>query len=132
MSNIDRSNQTDSPSLYIGEFRSGTGRARQIPASKKRYVIGEHAIRVRGTPESNPLYDAFESNTIHPQRQIQNNFRPITPPRTTPSSFIQNFPDNLENTYDKPRSFGLDNGQRQHRNPQRQHPSRYQKKVGEN
>ena len=33
MSNIDRANQSDSPSLSVGEFRSGTGRARQTPGN---------------------------------------------------------------------------------------------------
>jgi hypothetical protein len=31
MHNVDRTNQADSPSLSIGEFRTGTGRARQTP-----------------------------------------------------------------------------------------------------
>ncbi len=96
-------------------------------ASKQKNVLGEHSIRVRGTPESNPLYDAFESNTIFPQRQPQNNFRPITPPR-----FIQNLPDDLENAYDKPRSYGLDNEPKKQTNTRRQHPNRNRKAVGEN
>jgi hypothetical protein len=31
MSNVDSINQADSPSLSIGVFRTGTGRARQTP-----------------------------------------------------------------------------------------------------
>jgi hypothetical protein len=100
-------------------------------ASKPKYAPGEHTIRVRGTPESNPLYDAFESDIILPQRQTHNNFRPITPPTSTPR-FIQNLPDNIDSTYDKPRSFDLDNERKQHKNSQRQHPARHRRTVGEN
>ncbi len=39
MSNVDRINQADSPSLSIGEFRTGTGRARQTPG--KIYISDE-------------------------------------------------------------------------------------------
>jgi hypothetical protein len=39
MSNVDRINQADSPSLSIGEFRTGTGRARQTPG--KKYISDE-------------------------------------------------------------------------------------------
>lgn len=35
MSNIDRTYQTDSPSLSIGEFYTGTGRARQAAGKEK-------------------------------------------------------------------------------------------------
>lgn len=39
MSNFDSNNQNDSPSLSIGEFRTGTGRARQqTPGKIKLYT----------------------------------------------------------------------------------------------
>jgi hypothetical protein len=101
-------------------------------ASKQRYVRDEHPIRVRGTPEYNPLYDTFESDNNIPQRKMQNNFRPITPP--PPPRFIQNSQDDVESAYDKPRLYRIDNEQqqqRQHTNGKRQHRSGSQKKVGE-
>lgn len=97
-------------------------------ASKQKYVHDEHPLRVRGTPEYNPLYDAFQSDIIPPQRQTQSDFRPITPP---PPRFIQHFHDDIECTYDKPRSYRHDNNQKQHTHGQRQHSSHTQKKVGE-
>jgi len=52
MSNVNRTNQDDSPSLSIGEFRTGTGRARQTPGNtyaleeekKKKNLICETLI----------------------------------------------------------------------------------------
>lgn len=49
MSNIDRFNQTDSPSLSVGEFRSGTGRARQTP--------GKNDVQVEEQDKS--VFDLF-------------------------------------------------------------------------
>ncbi len=98
-------------------------------ASKQKSVLDEHPLRVRGTPEYNPLYDTFQSDIIIPQRQTQNDFRPITP--LPPPRFIQNVHDNIENTYDKPRSYRFDKEKRQPSNGQRQHASRYHTKVGE-
>ncbi|CAF0767411.1 unnamed protein product [Adineta steineri] len=121
----DTTNQSDSPSLTIGEFHTGTGRARQTPASRQRHISNEHPVRVRGTPEYNPLYDAFQPDLILPPRQTQNNFRPITPP---PPRFVQNFQD-IENAYDKPRSFAFDNKPRPSTNTPRQHSKHGQQKV---
>jgi hypothetical protein len=96
-------------------------------ASKQKYVLDEHPVRIRGTPEYNPLYDTFQSDIIVPQKQTQSNFRPITPP----PRFIQNFNDDIENTYDKPRSYHFENERKQYTNGKRQQSSRSQKKVGE-
>jgi hypothetical protein len=98
-------------------------------ASKQRYVRDEHPLRIRGTPEYNPLYDTFQSDIITSQRQTQNDFRPITP--SPAPRFTQNFPDDIESTYDKPRSYRFDKEQKQPNNEQRQHGSRSRKKVGE-
>jgi len=43
--NIDTTNQNDSPSLSIGEFRTGTGRARQTPG--KIYISDEEEEKKR-------------------------------------------------------------------------------------
>jgi len=98
-------------------------------ASKQKFVLDEHRLRARGTPEYNPLYDTFQSDIIIPQRQTQNDFRPITP--LLPPRFVQNVHDNIESTYDKPRSYHLDKEQKQHSNGQRKQGSRFHKKVGE-
>jgi hypothetical protein len=96
--------------------------------AKQKYVLDEHPIRVRGTPEYNPLYDAFQSDTVIPQRQTRNDFRPITPPQPR---FILNAHDVIESPYDKPRSYRVDNEKKQRTNGQKQRTSRSQKKVGE-
>jgi hypothetical protein len=98
-------------------------------ASKQRYTSDEYPLRVRGTPEYNPLYDAFPSDLSPPQRQTQSDFRPITPP--PPPRFKQNFRDDIENAYDKPRSYHLNNKQKQCTNGQQQHSSHSRKNVGE-
>jgi hypothetical protein len=103
-------------------------------ASKPKYIHEEHPLRVRGTPEYNPLYDAFQSDVIQSQRQ--NDFRPITPVPPPPPRFIQHFHDDIENTYDKPRSYRSDNEQKRHTNSsatngQRPRSSRCGKKCGE-
>lgn len=98
-------------------------------ASKQKYALDAHPTRARGTPEYNPLYDAFESSLITSPRQTQNDFRPITP--VPPPRFIQNSEDDIESAYDKPRSYRIDNEQKSKTNGKRQHQSRSSKKVGE-
>lgn len=93
--------------------------------SKHRYVLEEYPPRVRGTPEYNPLYDAVDSTAFSsPRQQLQSDFRPITP---TPPRFIENFPNDVESTYDKPRSYQIE-----HKQPsQQQLTCRSPKKGGE-
>jgi hypothetical protein len=83
-------------------------------ASRKRYVLEEYPSRARGTPEYNPLYDAFQ---------------PITPP-----NFHRQFQDSHGSIYDDPCSHYLDNGQQQMNlattNRQRQYLPSYQKNDG--
>ncbi|CAF1052227.1 unnamed protein product [Rotaria sordida] len=126
MHKFDKTNQTDSPSLSIGEIRTGMGHARQMSASKRFYAPDEYPLRVRGTPEYNPLYDALESDIITTRSPDQNNFRPITLPK---SSFISNRHNDTSSTYDKPRSYRYNDEKRQFTNGQRQHSSNYQKRV---
>jgi hypothetical protein len=95
-------------------------------ASRPKYVHNEHRLHVRGTPEYNPLYDAFQPDIVIPQKRTQNNFRPVTPP----PRFVQKFHE-IENTYDKPRSYGFDDERKQNATGQHQHSSHCQKKVGE-
>ncbi|CAF3306139.1 unnamed protein product [Rotaria sp. Silwood2] len=95
-------------------------------ASKRSYVPDEYPLRVRGSPEYNPLYDALESDIITTQNQNQNNFRPIVPSK---SSFIQNPHNDTSNTYDKPRSYHYNDEQRPYTHGQRQHSSNHSKRV---
>ncbi|CAF1328146.1 unnamed protein product [Adineta ricciae] len=97
-------------------------------ASRQKYIADEHPLRVRGTPEYNPLYDAFQPNLTIPPRTNQHDFRPITP--QPPPRFLSHFHDS-ESAYDKPRSFGFDNEPKQRStNGQRQH-STHGHQIGE-
>ena len=98
-------------------------------APKQRYVPGERLVHIRGTPESNPLYDAFPTDIISSPRQLQSDFRPITPPQPRA---VQNFPTSLESPYDQPRSYRPQSDGNQAMRERRQQTSRYQDKTGEN
>lgn len=98
-------------------------------ASKQKYALDEHPLRVRGTPEYNPLYDAVQSDFILPSRQQQQqqqqdftNFQPIA---SSSARLMQNFSDDVESNYDKPRSY-------RPTNEQRPPSARQTRKVGEN
>lgn len=81
-------------------------------APRNKYVLENHPQRIRGTPEYNPLYDAFQSNIL------TSDFRPITP-NQPPPRFIDNLSSDFESTYDKPRSYHFDNQQfQQQQQPQ--------------
>lgn len=98
--------------------------------AKHRYVLGEPSGRARGTPESNPLYDAFPTDIIStPRQQLQSDFRPITPPY--PRS-IPNPSHPVEDTYDQPRSYHQEPKQKQPIRGRRQQASRQQTRTGEN
>ncbi|CAM4762196.1 unnamed protein product [Rotaria magnacalcarata] len=127
MHRFDTSNQTDWPSQSMGEIRTGTGRARQTSATKQVYVTREYPPRIRGTPEYNPLYDAFESNQIAARRDpYVNEFRPIAPPKAIVTQNIQH---DISSTYDKPRSYRHDDEQKQITNQQRQRTPRSQRQF---
>ena len=99
-------------------------------ASRQKYALEEpSSMRPRGTPEYNPLYDAFQPDILLPPRQSSNEFRPITPP---PPRFVPNYVNQAESTYDKPRSY-RDNlpEPKPPTNGQRQYRSCSSKKVGE-
>lgn len=98
-------------------------------APKQRYVPGERLVHIRGTPESNPLYDAFPTDIISSTRQPQSDFRPITPSQPR---LVQNFPTTLESPYDQPRSYRPDFDGNQATRERRHQTSRYQDKTGEN
>ena len=94
-------------------------------ASKQKYALDDQPLRVRGTPEYNPLYDAVQSDFILPSRQQQQqvtNFQPIA---SSPARLMQNFSNDVESNYDKPRSY-------RPTNEQRPALARQARKVGEN
>ena len=96
-------------------------------ATKRKYVLDQQQpVRVRGTPEYNPLYDTFQA-TINPAAEPpRNEFRPITPSVTTKRST------DTENAYDRPRSYRVDDERESvtyGRRPQKQ--ARAEKNAGE-
>ena len=99
-------------------------------ASKRYYVPVERSSHVRRMSEYNPLYDTFQLDTTASQDQNQSDFQSMTPPKVR---LMQNTLNNIDNTYDQPRSYRYndDNEQRQHTSRQRQRSSCYQSKVGE-
>ena len=96
---------------------------------KQRYVLGESIVRARGTPESNPLYDAFPTDIISTPQQSHSDFRPITPPY--PRS-LPNPSHPVEGTYDQPRSYQQESDQNQPMRGRRHQASRHQTRTGEN
>ena len=99
-------------------------------ASRQYYAHVERSSHVRSMSEYNPLYDTFQWDTTTSQHQTQNDFQSMTPPK---ARLMQNTHNNIENTYDQPRSYRYNdnNEQTQHTNRRRQRSSRYQSKVGE-
>lgn len=97
-------------------------------APKQYYASDEHRLHSRGTPEYNPLYDTFQSDMIHPQVSNESDFRSMT---STKPRYVQTYQDEIDSTYDKPRSYRVKDEVNQNANGQRQNPSRYQQNVGE-
>ncbi|CAF3466850.1 unnamed protein product [Rotaria socialis] len=127
MHRFETSNQTGWPSQSMGEIRTGTGRARQTSAAKQVYVTHAYPPHIRGTPEYNPLYDAFESHQIAARIDpYVNEFRPIAPPK---ANIARNIHHDISSTYDKPRSYRHNDEQNQTTNQQRQRTPRSQEQF---
>lgn len=74
MSYIDRTNQTDSPSLSIGEFHTGTGRARQAADSTPNSEIDLLMEKAGGEACNDDVEDVHERKHRRRRRILYNLF----------------------------------------------------------